>query len=122
MQRHRLTDEQWNRIEPLVPGKDGDPGRHGKDNRLFVEAVLWLAKTGAPWRDLPNECGNWNSIFRRFSRWTKRGVWHRLLQALSDDPDFENVSIDATIIRAHQHSAGGKGGFSIRRSAGPAAD
>jgi transposase len=122
MQRHRLTDEQWNRIEPLVPGKDGDPGRHGKDNRLFVEAVLWLAKTEAPWRDLPNECGNWNSIFRRFSRWTKRGVWHRLLQALSDDPDFENVSIDATIIRAHQHSAGGKGGFSIRRSAGPAAD
>jgi len=122
MQRHCLKDEQWLRIEPLVPGKDGDPGRHGRNNRLFVESVLWLAKTGAPWRDLPNEFGNWNSVFRRFSRWAKRGVWHRLLHALSDDPDFENVSIDGTIVREHQHSAGGKGGFSIRRSAGPAAD
>jgi transposase len=122
MQRHCLKDEQWLRIEPLVPGKDGDPGRHGRNNRLFVESVLWLAKTGAPWRDLPNEFGNWNSVFRRFSRWAKRGVWHRLLHALSDDPDFENVSIDGTIVRAHQHSAGGKGGFSIRRSVGPAAD
>ena len=58
MQRHRLTDEQWNRIKLLIPGKDGDPGRHGRNNRLFVESVLWLAKTGAPWRDLPSECGN----------------------------------------------------------------
>ena len=122
MQRHRLTDEQWNRIKLLVRGKDGDPGRHGTNNRLFVESVLWLAKTGAPWRDLPGECGNWNSIFRRFSRWAKRGVWLRLLHALSDDPDLETVSIDATIVRAHQHSAGAKGGLRIRRSVDPVAD
>jgi putative transposase len=117
MKRHRLSDAQWERIAPLVSGKAGDPGRHGEDNRLFVEAVLWLARTGAPWRDLPETFGHWNSIFRRFSRWAKRGVWSRVLAALSDDPDLEHVIIDATIIRAHQHAAGGKGGFKRRRSA-----
>jgi putative transposase len=109
--RQQLRDDEWDRIKHLIPGKKGDPGRTGKDNRLFVEAVLWLARTGAPWRDLPSEAGNWNTIWRRFSRWAKRGVWERILQALSDDPDFEHVIIDATIVRAHQHSAGGKGGF-----------
>ena len=113
MQRHRLTDEQWDRIKDVLPGKDGDPGRTGKDNRRFVEAVLWLARTGAPWRDLPCDLV-WNSVWRRFSRWAKRGVWDRILQALADDPDFEHVIIDATIIRAHQHAAGAKGGFKAR--------
>lgn len=116
MERHRLSDAQWARIAPLIAGKEGDPGRHGKDNRLFVDAVLWLARTGAPWRDLPAEFGAWNSVFQRFSRWAKRGVWSRILAAVSDDPDFEHVSIDATIVRAHQHAAGGKGGFKIKRS------
>ena len=117
MKRHRLSDTQWERIAPLVSGKAGDPGRHGEDNRLFVEAVLWLGRTGAPWRDLPETFGHWNSIFRRFSRWAKRGVWSRVLAALSDDPDLEHVIIDATIVRAHQHAAGGKGGLKRRRSA-----
>lgn len=121
MKRHRLSDAQWQRIAPLVPGKTGDPGRHGEDNRLFVEAVLWLARTGAPWRDLPATFGHWNSVFRRFSRWAKRGVWARILAALSEDPDLEHLIIDATIIRAHQHAAGGKGGFKHRRSAARAA-
>jgi putative transposase len=121
MERHRLTDEQWERIAPLVAGKEGDPGRSGADNRRFVEAVLWLSRTGAPWRDLPAEFGPWNSVFRRFSRWAKRGVWARMLQALAEDPDFEAVLIDATVIRAHQHAAGQKGGFKTRRSAAPAA-
>jgi putative transposase len=116
MQRHRLTDAQWDRIKDLVPGREGDPGRTGEDNRGFVEAVLWVARTGAPWRDLPSEL-KWNSVWRRFSRWAKRGVWERILQALADDPDFEHVIIDATTIRAHQHSAGGKGGFKTRRLA-----
>jgi putative transposase len=116
MMRHRLSEAQWARIAPLAPGKEGDPGRHGKDNRLFVEAVLWMARTGAPWRDLPGEFGPWNSVFQRFSRWAKGGVWSRILEALGDDPDFEHVSIDATIVRAHQHSAGAKGGSKIKRS------
>ena len=117
MERHCLTDAQWERIAGLVQGKEGDPGRHGRNNRLFVESVLWLAKTGAPWRDLPDEAGPWNSVFRRFSRWCKGGVWSRILERLSDDPDLEHVIIDATIVRAHQHAAGGKGGPKIKRSA-----
>ena len=82
MQRHRLTDEQWDRIKDLVPGKEGDPGRRGQDNRGFVEAVLWLARTGAPWRDLRSDLA-WNSVWRRFSRWAKRGVWDRILHAVA---------------------------------------
>jgi putative transposase len=121
MKRHRLTDAQWERIAPVIPGKPGDPGRHGEDNRLFVEAVLWLGRTGAPWRDLPAEFGNWNSTFRRFRRWAKSGVWSRLLEKVIEDPDLEHLIIDATIIRVHQHAAGGKGGFKIRRSGAPAA-
>lgn len=116
MKRHRLTDAQWERIAPRIPGKPGDPGRHGENNRLFVEAVLWLARTGAPWRDLPAEFGNWNSIFRRFRRWAKSGVWSRILEVLIEDPDLEHLIIDATIVRAHQHAAGAKGGVKIRRS------
>ena len=110
MERHRLTDAQWERIASLVPGKEGDPGRHGADNRLFVDSVLWMAKTGAPWRDLPAKFGQWNSVYRRFRRWCEREVWSGILAAVSEDPDIENVLIDATIIRVHQHAAGGKGG------------
>jgi putative transposase len=116
-----LTDAQWSRMAPLVPGKASDCGVTAKDNRLFVEAVLWIARTGAPWRDLPDAFGNWNSQFRRFSRWATRGVWERLFGAVADDPDFEYVILDATIVRAHQHGAGGKGGLRLRRSAARAA-
>jgi putative transposase len=122
MIRHRLTDAQWERIEHLVPGKQGDPGRTGEDNRLFVDAIVWMARTGAPWRDLEAYFGNWNSVFRRFRRWAKAGVWVRLMAAVADDPDFESVIIDGTIIRAHQHAAGAKGGFKNRRSGGRAGD
>lgn len=117
MIRRELTDAQWARIERLVPGKDGDKGRHGADNRLFVDAVLWIARTGAPWRDLPEEFGNWNSVFQRFRRWAKKGRWERLFKELSVDSDCEYLIIDATIVRAHQHAAGGKGGTMRRRLA-----
>ena len=121
MARHCLSDAQWARIAPLVPGKDGDPGRHGRDNRLFVGAVLWVARTGAPWRDLPAEFGNWNSTFRRFRRWAKSRAWSRIFEILIEDPDLEHLIIDATIIRAHQHAGGAKGGVKIRRSGARAA-
>ena len=116
IERHRLSDAQWERIAPLLPGKEGDPGRHGEDNRRFVDAILWIGRTGVPWRDLPPDFGAWNSVFRRFSRWGKSGVWSRILAHVSEDPDFESVIIDATIVRAHQHSAGAKGGPRLRRS------
>ncbi len=115
--RRGLTDAQWQRIELLIPGKKGDKGRHGEDNRLFVDAVLWVARAGAPWRDLPPDFGNWNSVFQRFRRWAKKGVWQRLFDALVEDPDFEYLIIDSTIVRAHQHAAGAKkGGAKMRRS------
>jgi transposase len=116
--RRELTNAQWRRIEPLIPGKEGDKGRHGEDNRLFVDAVLWLVRAGAPWRDLPEEFGKWNSVFRRFRRWARRGVWKRLFTELGEDPDLEYLIIDSTIVRAHQHASGAKkGGAKMRRSA-----
>ena len=116
MIRRELGDFDWRRIERLVPGKAGDKGRHGEDNRLFVDAVLWVARAGAPWRDLPPQFGNWNSVFQRFRRWAKKGVWERVFKALLENPDFEYLIIDSTIVRAHQHSAGAKGGAKTRRS------
>jgi putative transposase len=105
MRRYELTDEQWRLMEHLLPGKDGDPGAHGKDNRRFVNAVIWIARTSAPWRDLPERYGEWNSVFQRFNRWSKSGVWQRLFQAVKL-PDLEALLIDSTVIRAHQHAAG----------------
>ena len=121
MIRRELTNAQWRRIEQLVPGKEGDKGRHGEDNRLFVDAVLWIARAGAPWRDLPEEFGNWNSVFQRFRRWAKKGVWQRVFDELMESPDLEYLIIDSTIVRAHQHSAGAKGGAKMRRSGARAA-
>ena len=115
MNRLVLKDEQWERIAPLLPGKEGDPGRSGADHRLFLEAILWMVRTGAPWRDLPEAFGFWNSVFRRFRRWVQAGIFERLFQALSGDPDFEYALIDGTIIRVHQHGTGAKGGLVVRR-------
>jgi transposase len=117
MNRLMLSDAQWDRIAPLLPGKVGDPGRSAADNRMFLEAVLWMARVGAPWRDLPAMFGNWNSVFQRFRRWAVKGVFERLFQVLSGDPDFEYALIDGTIVRVHQHGTGAKGGLTIRRSA-----
>jgi len=108
-----LTDHQWSLIEAHLPGKAGDPGVTAKDNRLFVEAVLWIVRTSSPWRDLPSALGKWNSVFQRFGRWSKDGVWWRLFEAIAEDPDFEYLIVDSTIVRAHQHATGKKGGLKI---------
>ncbi len=108
MERRVLRDDQWERIKNLLPGKATDRGVTAADNRLFVEAVLWIGRTGAPWRDLPPELGNWHTSFTRFSRWARTGVWDRLFQALSNDRDLEEVMLDSSAIRAHQHAAGAK--------------
>ena len=105
--RHAIAEEQWERIQDLLPGRPGTPGRPAADNRLFVDAVLWIAKTGAPWRDLPERFGDWNKTFRRFSRWATRGVWKHVFEALQD-PDLEWLLLDSTSIRAHPHAAGAK--------------
>ncbi len=121
MDRRVLSDTQWERIAPLLPGKPGDPGRSGRDNRRFLEAVFWIVRTGSPWRDLHAQFGCWNSIFRRFRRWADKGVFERVFTSLSGDPDFEYAIIDGTIVRVHQHGSGAKGGLKIRPSAGRAA-
>lgn len=104
--RTLLNEHQWNRIKPLLPGKVGDPGRSAISNRQFVEAILYVARTGLPWRDLPLEFGAWNSVYKRFSRWSQRGIWESIFAELSRDGDFREVSIDSTVVRVHQHGAG----------------
>ena len=109
LRRHAISDEDWGRIRDLLPGKAGDPGVTAKDNRLFIDAVLWIAKTGAQWRDLPERFGHWNSVWRRFDRWARKGVWDRVFRELQD-PDLEVLILDSSVIRAHQHAAGAKKG------------
>jgi transposase len=109
MHRHEISDTDWERIEDLLPGKEGDPGVTAKDNRRFVNAVLWIAKTGAAWRDLPGRLGPWYTQWRRFDRWSKKGVWERVFRELQD-PDLEWLLLDSTVVRAHQHAAGAKKG------------
>lgn len=106
MARKILRNDQWVRIKDLLPGKPGDKGAPAADNRLFIEAVLWLLRTGAPWRDLPPEFGRWHTVYMRFARWQKSGVWQRLLTTVTTDADLEEVFIDSTAIRAHLHAAG----------------
>lgn len=110
-----LNDTQWNKIKEGLPGKQGDPGRSGMDNRRFVEAVMWVARNGARWRALPAEYGHWNTVHRRFRRWSKKGVWQMIFNTLAANADTEWLMIDSTIIRAHQHAAGAKGGKKLRR-------
>ena len=117
-----LRDDQFERIAALLPGKASDPGRTAADNRLFVEAVLWIARTGSPWRDLPPSFGLWNSVYQRFARWSRSGVWHRVFAQLALDADFEEVFIDSTIVRAHQHAAGAPKKKATKRSDAPGAD
>src|SRR4051794_37278583 len=106
MRRYALRDDQWDRIEDLLPGRPGSVGVTAADNRLFVEAVLYRYRAGIPWRDLPERFGEWKTVHRRFSRWARTGVWKRVFQHLADDADNEYAMIDSTIVRAHQHSAG----------------
>lgn len=118
MERLVLSDAAWERMARLIIGRPDQKGSTGRDNRIFVEGVLWIVRTGSPWRDLPEAFGDWNSVFRRFSRWSIKGVWWRIFEAMSDDPDFEYLIVDSTIVRAHQHAAGAKkGGLKIRRLA-----
>ena len=103
--RHAISDDDWARIKDLPPGQPGQHGKVAKDNRLFVDDVLWIARTGASWRDLPERFGNWNSAWRRFDRWARKGGWRRIFEALRN-PDLEWLILDSTIIRAHHCAAG----------------
>mgnify|MGYP002384046928 CR=1 FL=1 len=122
IKRYELSDRQWAKIAPLLPGKAGDPGRTGADNRLFVNGYLWVLRSGAHWCDLPERYGRWKSVHRRFSRWCHAGVWERVFAALTADRDNQYLMLDSTIVRAHQQAASGKGGPRITPWGVPEAD
>ena len=106
MRRDGVRDDQWARIQALLPGRLGHVGVTAKDNRLFVEAVLYRYRTGIPWRDLPERFGCGVKVHTRFSRWAKAGVGERVFQPVAAEADNEYAMIDSTIVRAHQHAAG----------------
>jgi transposase len=108
--RHDLSNELWNKMERLLPGREGTIGRHGRDNRLFINAVFWILRTEAPWRDLPPDFGNWKNTYRRFSRWRDCGVWKKLVDNLCGEPNLKWVMVDSTHIKVHPHGTGAKGG------------
>ena len=112
--RRRLDDDQMAKVLAILDEERG-AGRPSKDDRNFIEAVLWWHRTGVPWRDLPSEFGPWSTVFNRFDRWSKTGKWRRILEALKTDIDDEWHSLDSTVNRAHQHAAGGKGGPNRRQ-------
>jgi len=116
MERLVIGEETWERIAPRLPGKATDCGVTARDNRLFLEAVLWRVRTGSPWRDLPVVFGKWNSVFQRFRRWAKKRVFERLFEVLSEEPDFEYALIDGTIVSVHQKASGARGGLKIKPS------
>jgi putative transposase len=105
--RDRLipSETQWQRIAPLIIGRPDQKGSTGRNYRMFVEGALWSVRTGAPWRHLPAAFGEWDSVVRRFSRWSEKGIWYRISVAMSDEADFEYLIVDSTIARAHQHAA-----------------
>ena len=113
MRRYALSDQQWETIRELLPGRPGHVGVTAADNRRFVEAVIWKYRAGVPWRDLPERFGDWKNVHRRFSRWAQSGVWDLVFAALIKDRDNEYLMIDTTIVRAHQHAAGAKKGARI---------
>lgn len=122
MRRYALRDDQWNRIKDFLPGRKGHVGGTAADNRLFVEAVIYRYRAGLPWRDLPERFGSWKIAYQCFRRWAKSGVLERMFQVLASDHDNEYMMIDATIVRAHQHSAGAQKKVASKRSGGRAVD
>lgn len=107
VRRHEISDSDWDRIKDLLPGRPGQHGRVAVDNRRFINAVLWIARTGAPWRDLPERLGKWNTQWRRFDRWSAKGRFGRIADVFRD-PDLDALILDSTVIRAHVSAAGAK--------------
>ena len=128
MERHALTDEQWARLQPLLPPPSQGRGRPRADDRLIVEGIIWRLATGVPWRDLPPRFGSWRTVYSRFRRWQQAGVWERALATLqaeadaAGDLDWAWHFLDGTTVRAHQHAAGAKKGVVITPLAAPGAD
>ena len=119
LKRYELTDQEWEQIAPLLPSNKGKKGRPPKDNRQMLNAIVWLARSGAPWRDLPERYGPWSSVYSRFRKWIEDGLLDNIFRILSMEAELYELSIDASIVHAHQHSAGAKKGASKRDWAQP---
>ena len=120
--RMELTESEWQSIATILPSERGRRGRPAKSNRTMVNAIIWIMRTGSPWRDLPEYYGPWKSVYTRFSRWSEQGIWEQVLEKVSISPDDEYHMIDSTAVRAHQHAAGAKGGSNIKSSVVQEAD
>lgn len=119
LKRYELTDQEWEQIAPLIPSNKGKRGRPPKDDRLMLNAMVWLARSGAPWRDLPERYGPYSSVYSRFRKWIDDGILDNIFRVLSLESELYELSIDASIVQAHQHSAGAKRGASERNRAQP---
>jgi len=109
--RYEISDYEWERIGTMFPPeRTGKPGRPSSDNRTALNGILWIARSGAPWRDLPERYGSWSTIYDRFKKWTTTGVMEAIFEALTIDADMQDISIDSTAVDAHQHAAGAKKG------------
>lgn len=115
MHRHALTDEQWERVQAVLPTTRTGP-RSTLGDRLFVDAVLYRVKTGIPWRDLPERFGPWKTVYNRFNNWSRRGVWEKVFKALQKKTAKRGCIVDGSVVRAHQDAAGEKGGSSVMLS------
>ena len=123
MRRHELNERQWERLQPLLPPIKPKVGKTNLDHRPILNGMLWHVRTGAPWRDLPERYGSWGTVYSRFRRWTREGIWAKILAALQAEEDAKgNVDweihfADGSVVRAHQHAAGAKKGAAIKPSA-----
>ena len=108
--RHDISDKVWELLMPLLPGQRGQWGGIAKDNRNFINAVFWILRTRAPWRDLPSSYGKWGTVHQRFRRWRNAGIWEKILEVLINEPDYEWLMIDASHCKVHPHATGAIGG------------
>jgi len=111
LKRHEINDTNWERIKDSIPAENAGKGRPSKSNRIMLNGMLYRTKTGIPWRDLPERFGPWETIYSRFRLWSKNGVFQNIFDSLTADADMQDVSIDSTSCKAHQHSAGAKKGL-----------
>jgi transposase len=115
LRRHEMTDTDWNRVKDTLPPENTCEGRPSKPNRTMLNGMIWIGKTGAPWRDLPERYGPWQTVYSRFQLWSKNDVFLKLFKSLTQDADMQDSSIDSTSCKAHQHSAGAKKGLKIQK-------